>query len=135
MKLTLGDSTWRLDLSAMYYPKIGPAREIKRRTGMTIADWRNGLMLLSIREDPDVLAALLFLFRHRPGEAVDWAELDGVDSKAVLEGLELEDADRELLAATLPPEVDWMSLAKPTDDTGDGGSAEGADEPAPKDTT
>lgn len=101
MKLTLRGVEYQSDLLALYEISLGEARKIKRHTGMTISDWRVGLMTFT-REDPDVLASLVYLLRHRARKAgdpeVDWSEIDQIGSKELAEGFEWEDVDTELVA-------------------------------------
>lgn len=100
MKLTLRGVEYQSDLMGLYELSLGEARQIKRRTGMTISDWRVGLMTFT-REDPDVLASLVYLLRHRARQPadpeVDWAEIDQVGIKELVEGFEWEDADTDLV--------------------------------------
>lgn len=101
MKLTLRGVEYQSDLMALYEISLGEARVIKRNTGMTITDWRVGLMTFA-REDPDVLTALVFLLRHRARTSsdpeVDWSEIDQIGVRELAEGVEWEDADADLIA-------------------------------------
>lgn len=98
MKLTLREVEYRADLADLYRLSIAEARTIKRRTGMTIADWRVGLMTL-VREDPDVLAGLVFLLRHRARSdadpEVDWDDIGTLTIEELAEGFEWEASDTE----------------------------------------
>lgn len=98
MKLTLGGVEYRADLPDLYEVSIGEARAIKANTRMTISDWRVGLMTFA-REDPDVLAAMVFLLRNRSRKPddpeVDWREIDAITSRELAEGVAWEDADTE----------------------------------------
>lgn len=124
MKLTLGEKTYTESVWDLYWPALGPARTIKRHTGMTLIDWRIGLMTWS-REDPDVLAALVYLFKHRAGEIVDWPAIDGVGSHPVVTGLEWEDSDQEI--------VDGLQRSASGDarDGSEGAASEQVDPPPP----
>lgn len=101
MKLVLDDKTYTAALPTLYRLTIGEAQAIKRHTGLTLSDWRIG-MLTFYREDPDVLAGLVFLLRKRSGETVDWVALGEVNAQDVIDGLELDPEDEQLLTLLLP---------------------------------
>lgn len=92
MKLTLGGSEYRSGILDLYRLTLGEARVIKRNTGLTLSDWRLGLITWG-REDPDVLAGLLYVLKIRAGEHVLWADLDTVNAQDIVNGLELEESD------------------------------------------
>ena len=87
MKLTLGDTEYQSDLFPLLKLTIGEARVIKRNTGMNIGQWRAGLSNLG-EEDPDILAALVFLLRSRAGELVDWDELNALSEYDIITGFD-----------------------------------------------
>jgi hypothetical protein len=95
MKLTLGDTEYQSDLFPLLKLTIGEARIIKRNTGMNIGQWRNGLSNLG-EEDPDVLAALMFLLRSRAGEQVTWDEIDLMSEYDIITGFDftITEADK-----------------------------------------
>lgn len=95
MKLTLGEKTYQADMLDLYRPSIAEARTIKRHTGMTLADWRFSLVTY-FREDPDMLAGLVYLLKHRTGEVVDWDELGRINAQDVIDGFEIEASDKAL---------------------------------------
>lgn len=97
MKLTLGEVTYQSDLMALYRLSIAEARVIKRQTGMTLADWRFSLITY-FREDPDMLAGLVYLLKHRAGEVVDWDEIGLINAQDVIDGAKFEESDAEQLA-------------------------------------
>lgn len=97
MKLTLGGVEYHSDLMALYRVSINEARIIKRQTGMTLADWRFSLVTY-FREDPDMLAALVWLLKRRAGEVADWDEIDRIGAQDVIDGAVFEEADAQELA-------------------------------------
>ncbi|MGH7964163.1 MAG: hypothetical protein ACRERD_20465 [Candidatus Binatia bacterium] len=88
----MGDSEYRSGILDLYRLTLGEARVIKRNTGLTLSDWRLGLITWG-REDPDVLAGLLYVLKTRAGEHVLWADLDAVNAQDIINGLELEESD------------------------------------------
>lgn len=109
MILELGEQRYHQEMIELYRLSIGEARVIKRQTGMTIADWRMGLATIQ-REDPDIFAGLVFLFRGRAGETVNWDQIDATGAQDLVAGLQFDEGDRELMAKLLPGQVDWLSL-------------------------
>lgn len=98
MKLTLRGVEYQSDLLSLYDLTINEARAIKANTTthMTIADWRVGLITFN-REDPDVLAALIYLLRHRAGEIDDWDAIGDIRTRELTDGFEWEESDTELV--------------------------------------
>jgi hypothetical protein len=92
VKLSLDGREYQAKTYSLFDLSIGEARTIKRNTGMSISEWRLGLMTLH-REDPDVLAGIVFVLRHRAGEQVDWAEMENISTQTLIAGLKLEDGD------------------------------------------
>jgi hypothetical protein len=92
VKLSLDGREYQAKAYSLFDLSIGEARTIKRNTGMSISEWRLGLMTLH-REDPDVLAGIVFVLRHRAGEQVDWAEMENISTQTLIAGLKLEDGD------------------------------------------
>jgi hypothetical protein len=92
VKLSLDEREYQAKAYSLFDLSIGEARTIKRNTGMSISEWRLGLMTLH-REDPDVLAGIVFVLRHRAGEQVDWAEMENISTQTLIAGLKLEDGD------------------------------------------
>jgi len=111
VRLVLCETVYRQSMLDLLKLSIGEARTIKRHTGMTIADWRLKFALLS-QEDPDVFAALAYLFRSRAGETVttDWSDINKLPAQDIISGLQFSNDDRELMARFLPPEVNWLDL-------------------------
>lgn len=96
MKLTLNGAEYSADLMSLYRVSITEARTIKRQTGMTLADWRIGLLTFN-REDPDMIAGVVYLLKHRAAEIVDWTEIGELDAQAVIDSALMETADVELI--------------------------------------
>lgn len=94
MKLTINGTEYQASMPSMLRLTIGEARAIKSHTGLSIADWRLGLMTLN-REDPDVLAGLVVLLKYRAGEGIELAELDALNTDALVGSAVFEDNDRE----------------------------------------
>lgn len=117
MKLTLDGTTYESRLLELFTMSIGEARIIKRQTGLTIADWQDGVQSLD-RVDPDVFVSLVYLLKSRAGETVDWDELDALPVMAVIQGLdfELTDEDRAEMATQVVEEAERArDSASPTD--------------------
>lgn len=112
MKLTLNGTEYQSKLFALLNPSIGEARIIKRHTGMSISEWRLGLMTLH-REDPDVLAGLVFILKHRAGEQVDWSELEQLSSQELNEAITVEDGDLDPPAPVEPAAAPETSVETP----------------------
>ena len=113
MKLTLGGVTYQADMLSLYRLSIREAREIKRHTTLTLADWRFGLRTF-FREDPDILLGVVYVLKSRAGEVVNWDELDGLNAQDIVDGIEMgeiEDVDREQLDQA---RVRLDAAAKPT---------------------
>lgn len=135
MKLTLRGVEYQADLPDLYVVSITEARTIKANTRMTIQDWRIGLMTF-VREDPDILAALVYLLWHRARKPddpeIDWREIGTVTSKEIAQGVAWEDSDTEAVKAARA-EMDTMvddaaeRLLRDDDQPSDpGGTPEGA---------
>lgn len=107
MKLVLDGHEYSSPILDLYRVTIGEARTIKRCTGLTLADWRLGLLTWG-REDPDVLAGLVYLLRSRAGETVDWYELEQINAQDVVDGLTVEESDQS--------EMNRVLGATPADD-------------------
>lgn len=107
MKLTLNGTTYESRLMQLFTMSIGEARIIKRQTGLTIADWQDGVKSLE-RVDPDVFVSLVYLLKSRAGETVDWDELNALPVMAVIQGLdfELTDEDRADMSAAVVQEAE-----------------------------
>lgn len=75
MRLTLGGTVYTSPVMRLYDVSLGEAREIKKMTGLTIQDWRLGLLTFN-RLDPDVLLGLVWLLRTRAGETPHLDELN-----------------------------------------------------------
>lgn len=148
MKLTLGGKTYESDFIALIKVSIGEARVLKSRfrgpdgqRGMTIADWEDGLKNLD-RADPDVLAALAFLLRHRAGEGGGGDEINTLTLEDLTSALDftLTNGDREFIAKA--GAKDWAELGAVQAQAGDGEqvvpvkepAADSAEEPAKKPT-
>lgn len=105
MKLALDGDEYSSPILDLYRLTISEARTIKRHTGLTLADWRLGLLTWG-REDPDVLVGLVYLLKTRAGETVDWYELDQVNAQDVVNGLTVEESDKaemqRVLASATP---------------------------------
>lgn len=97
MKLTLNGQEYQAPVFSLLNVSVGEARTIKRQTGMTISDWRLGLLTIE-RQDPDVLAAVVFILRHRAGEDVDWADVDKLSTMELARSVVTEPGDYELPA-------------------------------------
>lgn len=92
MKLSIHGGEHRSTLLDLFHVTIGEARAIKSHTGLSIAEWRTGLMTLD-QEDPDVLAGLVVLLTYRAGRQIDMAELESLDTQQLIATLEFEDSD------------------------------------------
>lgn len=102
MKLVLDGCEYSSPILDLYRVTIGEARRIKRSTGLTLSDWRLGLLTWG-REDPDVLVGLVYLLKSRAGETVDWYELDQINAQDVIDGLEIEESDQVEMQRILSP--------------------------------
>lgn len=123
MKLTLRGVEYQSDMLSLYRLTIAEAREIKRNTHMTIADWRFGLITFT-REDPDVFAGLIYLLKHRAGEVVDWEEVGRINTQELVDGFEWQDSDTELVAS-----VQAERAAAEAEASGEEGAASDGDQP------
>lgn len=92
MVLALRGKTYETDFLDLLKLTIGESRVIKRHcTGpngkaMTGADWRECMVAFD-REDPDLLAGIVFLLRSRAGETVEWSDLEALTVQEFAEGL------------------------------------------------
>lgn len=90
--MTLGGKTYEADLAALVNLSIGEARIIKRETGLTVMGWMDGMQAFN-KQDPDILAGLVFLFKSRAGETVDWGDLDKISVKEFWGGLKTSEPE------------------------------------------
>lgn len=107
MKLTLNGKEYQSPVLTLFTISIGEARAIKRHTGLTIADWHDGLKTLG-RFDPDVCLSLVFLLKSRAGESVNWDELNALSAMDVVAAFDftLTDDDRSDMARSVVAEAE-----------------------------
>lgn len=98
MKLTLEGKVYTEKTMHLYELSLGEAREIKRFTGLTLADWRLGLLTWN-RHDPDVLAGVVWLLKHRAGEPVHWDQINMLPAAELLGAFDWSDDQAEMQAA------------------------------------
>lgn len=107
-RFRVDDTDYDFDPESLYDLTIGEARAIKAQTGLTVTDWRLGLVT-SYRQDPDVLAGIVWVVRRRAGETVDWADIDRISTTELLESVIDLDEPAEEPAETVSepaPETD-----------------------------
>jgi hypothetical protein len=98
VKLTLPNGrVYTAKSMRLYELDLGEAREIKRYTGLTLADWRLGLLTFD-RHDPDILAGVVWLLMKRAGDTVHWDELNMIPSLELLRGFDWSDDVAEMQA-------------------------------------
>jgi hypothetical protein len=83
MEMTIGGKTYQAKALDLYDLTLGEAREIQRYTGLTIADWRLGLLTFD-RHNSDVIAGLIWLLLFRAGDPVRWDVLNATPVKDLL---------------------------------------------------
>lgn len=69
MKIQVGDTIYDHEPNRLLN---SDAILVKRRTGMTIPEWQQGLQ----DDDPEAIKALVFLLKQKAGENPDWDTLD-----------------------------------------------------------
>lgn len=121
MVLALRGKTYETDFLDLLKLTIGESRVIKRNcTGpngkaMTGADWRECMVAFD-REDPDLLAGIVFLLRSRAGETVEWADLEDLTVQEFAEGLTVAD-DEVVEPSEDPPAAEPLSDPRPPPET------------------
>ncbi len=87
------------DEDSLFDVTIGEARAIKAATGLTIGDWKSGLVTMTFRGDPDVLAGIVWLVRKRADDPITWNEIDQISTTALFSSVvdldQNEDKDGE----------------------------------------
>lgn len=115
MTLALKGKTYETDFLDLLKLTIGESRVIKRNCvgpegkAMTGADWRECMVRFD-REDPDLLAGIVFLLRSRAGEIVEWSELEDLTVEEFATGLSM---DMEDVVDLPPPDAPEPSAAEP----------------------
>jgi len=82
-RFRLNGNDYDYDPAALFDLTFGEARGLKAGTGLTIADWHQGLTSIH-RADPDVLAGIVWVVLRRAGGPVDWADVDAISTVDLL---------------------------------------------------
>lgn len=98
MKLTLNGSTYTAKTMSLYEISMAEAIRVKQLTGMTITDWRLGLLTWD-RLDPDVIRALVLVLKLRAGEQFHMDEINMLDAFALGKAVDWSDDLAEMQAS------------------------------------
>lgn len=98
MKLTLNGTVYQCPSMRLYELSLGEAVELKRLTGLTIADWRLGLLTFD-RHDPDVLIGVVWLLKTRAGEPLHLDQVNMIPTSELLAGFDWSDDLAEMQAS------------------------------------
>lgn len=96
MRMTIGGKTYQAKALDLYDLTLGEAREIQRYTGLTIADWRLGLLTFD-RHNADVIAGLVWLLLFRAGDPVHWDVLNATPVKDLLGAIDWSEDQAAML--------------------------------------
>lgn len=113
MKLTLNGKTYQSAVMPLYDISMAEAIRIKALTGMTIADWRLGLLTWN-RQDPDTIRALVLLLKSRAGEQFHMDEINMMSATELVNSFDWSE-DNEEMQAQLQALIAGRDAGEPTE--------------------
>lgn len=100
IKLTVEGTSYEWDSERLL---VAEARELKLHTGFTPPRWLAALD----EQDPDALAALIYMAKKRAGETLRFSDLDGLDyADFEMEAVEPEPEGQDGEQAEVPTDAD-----------------------------
>jgi hypothetical protein len=95
--LTVGDKVYQCKTKRLYKLSLGEAIGLQRLTGLTISDWRLGLLTWD-RYNADVVLGVVWLLKTRAGEPVHMDQINMLDVEELLAGFDWTDDYAEMQA-------------------------------------